>query len=127
MAKKIKKFKVFTPGHKAAVVAVELDKVRHFRFDNAAIFAIERDCNKPFVRVLSEAFFTEWYIMLWHGLAWEDSDLTLKDLTEMLPAGELEGVMEFATQAMEQALGLGKKRPKRAAQADEKNSQAETG
>ncbi len=58
-------------------IAIELDKVRNLRFSTNAICQLEDLLGKPVSELQNGAGFKELRAMLYCGLKWEDTSLTL--------------------------------------------------
>lgn len=81
------------------IVEVELDKVRHLRFDFNAAARFEQATGKNLLRgnVLSNLSATDLVALLWACLKHEDVDLTLEDIGAMVHFGNIDTVADAIT------------------------------
>lgn len=67
-------------------VPFELDKVRNLRFGMTALMRIENAIGKPFSKIdfENEITYKELATIIWSGLAWEDSSLTIDSVAQLI-------------------------------------------
>lgn len=94
----------------AKTVAVELDKVRNIKFGINGLIKLEEVLNKPLTSLGNGDFgISDIRAMLFVGLSWEDKDLTLEKvgdlMDECMETKGLEYLMEHVGQALNASLG----------------------
>lgn len=82
------------------MVEVELDKVRHLRFDFNAAARFELVTGKNLLRgnVLTNLSATDLVALLWACLKHEDAELTVEDVGAMVHFGNIDTVADAITQ-----------------------------
>lgn len=95
-------------------VAIELDKVRNLRYGINALCQMEDMLGKPITSLQESTGIKEFRIMLYCGLVWEDKELTLEKvgdlMDEVIAEKGIDYINEKVSEALELALGNNKKK-----------------
>ena len=86
------------------IVAIELDKVRHLKFNLNALITAESITGKKLSELSSEGGSFDLSFLralLYAGLKWEDKELTLEDVGDLIDMDNLEFVTEKLGEAMQ--------------------------
>ncbi|GAB6153737.1 hypothetical protein JCM17380_24870 [Desulfosporosinus burensis] len=86
------------------IVAIELDKVRHLKFNLNALITAEQITGKKLSELSQsgEGFDLAFLrAMLYAGLKWEDKELTLEDVGDLIDMENLEAVTGKLGEAMQ--------------------------
>lgn len=83
------------------IVAINLDRERHLRFNLNSLIIIEKLTGKRFDKMGDDMSLETLRAMLFAGLSWEDKELTVDDIGEMIDFENLEEVMAKLSEAMQ--------------------------
>lgn len=82
------------------IVAINLDRERHLKFNLNSLITIERITGQRFDKMGDDMSLETLRAMLFAGLSWEDKELTLDEIGELIDFENLEQVMDKLNEAM---------------------------
>lgn len=83
------------------IVPIELDKVRHLYFNLNSLELIENLTGKSISEIGESMDFKTLKILVYAGLQWEDKELTLDMVGDIIGFKEIEGVSQAIGEALE--------------------------
>lgn len=87
-------------------VGIQLDKMRNLRYGINAICQMEDILNKPVSSLVDGAGVRELRVMLFCGLSWEDKELTLEGVGDLMDEAIAENGVEYLSDKLAAALEL---------------------
>ena len=87
-------------------VLIELDKARNLRFGINALCQLEDMIGKPVTDLQDGAGITEIRAMLYCGLAWEDPDLTVDEVGEIMDDAMSDKGIDYISKKLTESITL---------------------
>jgi hypothetical protein len=83
---------------------IKLDKVRNLKFNSSAIRRFENALGKPYASITwDNLFLEEFYTIIWAALVWEDPELTVDKIFELVDDYSSDAEMNEAFMKMMEA------------------------
>ena len=96
-------------------ITLEMDKARNLKYGMNALIELEKDLGRPLSQMGGDFKIEDFRVMLYHGLRWEDKDLTLEDVGDLADIVMSEKGIKFLGEqlgkAIQDAMGNGKATP----------------
>lgn len=96
-------------------ITLQMDKARNLKYGMNALINLENDLGKPLAQMGGEFKIEDFRIMLYHGLRWEDKELTLEqvgDLADIIMSEKgIKYLGDKLGEAIKSAMGNGKATP----------------